>query len=119
MDPEQNQLTRAVCLRAARAAGSASRRVLGLGDDERRGHATARPRPDTGPVLSAILGFPMSDAERIEALYLATLSRYPTSDERQRLLAYVDLSDARRRRDQALADVFWVLINSSEFLVNH
>jgi hypothetical protein len=71
---------------------------------------------DSGPALGAIASFPMSDAERIDALYLATLSRFPTFGERERLLAHVAASQDRSR---ALTDVFWMLLNSSEFLVNH
>src|SRR6185503_17319496 len=69
--------------------------------------------PNTGPVLSAILRSPATDAEHIDAIFLTTLSRYPHADERQRLLAHVELAAAWRHRGEALADIFWVLINSS------
>jgi hypothetical protein len=55
-------------------------------------------------------------AEAIEHLYLAVLSRRPTSVETREMVSYVsELGDER----QGYADVFWVLINSAEFLVNH
>jgi hypothetical protein len=75
--------------------------------------------PARGPVLGAITSFPMSDDERIDALHLVTLSRYPTSEERERLRAYLESGRSRGDRDEALADIMWALINSSEFLVNH
>jgi hypothetical protein len=74
-------------------------------------------QPDNGPVLSAVVDFPMDDDDRFDALYLATLSRFPTTGERQRLQSYIGESDQARGR--AFADVFWHLLNSSEFLVNH
>jgi hypothetical protein len=55
-------------------------------------------------------------AEAIAHLYLAVLARRPTSDEAADMLAYVnEVGDPR----QAYADVFWVLLNGAEFLVNH
>jgi hypothetical protein len=54
-------------------------------------------------------------AQAIDKLYLATLSRHPTADERQRLLGYVG-----KTADPAAAygDVLWALLNSSEFQFN-
>ncbi|HXG11248.1 MAG TPA: DUF1549 and DUF1553 domain-containing protein [Gemmataceae bacterium] len=52
----------------------------------------------------------------IERLYLATLSRRPSTAEAERLTAYVQKQgDAR----QAYHDILWALINSSEFRLNH
>src|SRR5262249_16954606 len=51
----------------------------------------------------------------LERLYLATLSRRPTAEEGQKLLAYVEKHDTRK----AYGDIFWALLNSSEFTVNH
>jgi hypothetical protein len=58
-------------------------------------------------------------AERIEILYLAALSRKPRPDESARLVRYVDQGGPSGDPKQALADVFWALLNSSEFLFNH
>jgi len=55
----------------------------------------------------------------VEELYLATLSRKPTPEESAKLVAYVNKGGPSGDRDRALADVFWVLLNSSEFLLNH
>jgi hypothetical protein len=79
------------------------------------------------PRLSAILDAPfLTTATRVETLYLATLSRKPTAREAERMIRYVETSgDARtdrptqEQKNAALADVFWVLLNSSEFVVNH
>lgn len=70
--------------------------------------------------LAAIAGAPFLSTEgKIEALYLAALSRKPTADEQQRLKAYVESGGPSNNPNQALADVFWALLNSSEFLLNH
>jgi hypothetical protein len=75
--------------------------------------ATALERSGT---LAAVAGAPFLDAPgRVETLYLAALSRKPTAEESARLVKYVEKGDP----DQALADVFWALLNSSEFILNH
>jgi hypothetical protein len=51
-------------------------------------------------------------------LYLATLGRLPTAPERERLLRYVAAA-APTREPERLADIFWMLLNSAEFRLNH
>jgi hypothetical protein len=75
---------------------------------------------DKSATLGAIAEFPLlSTPERIEALYLAALSRKPTSDELPRLVNYVDSGGPEKDPKRALGDVFWAVLNSSEFLLNH
>ena len=80
--------------------------------------------------LGALLDAPfLTTVERIETLYLATLSRQPTARERTRMVRFIENagreskgSDAQARRsayNNAVADVFWALLNSSEFVLNH
>jgi hypothetical protein len=54
-------------------------------------------------------------AKRIEDLYLATLSRKPRPDEMKRLLEYAAADNGQ----QTLGDMFWALLNSTEFVLNH
>jgi hypothetical protein len=61
----------------------------------------------------------MDTAQRIETLYLATLTRLPRAEEAARLTAYVQSGGPRNDSKAALADVFWALLNSSEFILNH
>ncbi|HVS37761.1 MAG TPA: DUF1549 and DUF1553 domain-containing protein [Gemmataceae bacterium] len=56
---------------------------------------------------------------RVELLYLAALSRKPTDAESAKLVAYVDKGGPSGDPNLALADVFWALLNSSEFVFNH
>jgi hypothetical protein len=56
---------------------------------------------------------------RLEELFLVALARKPRPDELARLIKYVDAGGPRGDRKKALGDVFWVLLNSSEFCLNH
>ena len=63
-----------------------------------------------GRLLSA--GKP--DAEMLDELYLAALSRPPTATESKKLLAHLTTAPDRRA---AWEDVLWALLNSKEFLL--
>ncbi len=71
------------------------------------------------PTLVAVGETPgMTTAERIEALYLAALSRKPTAKELDRMTKFV-VDGGTDRTAERFADVFWVLLNSAEFRLNH
>jgi hypothetical protein len=70
--------------------------------------------------LQAVVDAPFLDVPgKIETLYLAALSRKPTAKELDRLTRYVGKGEGSDARGEALADVFWALLNSTEFSVNH
>ena len=70
--------------------------------------------------LAAVARAPFLDSEgKIESLYLAALSRKPRGAELARMKKYVDGGGPENDPAKALADVFWALLNSSEFLFNH
>ncbi len=70
--------------------------------------------------LAAIIDSPfLNDQERVEAMYLTTLSRAPSEVEKQKMLDYLGTNQTDGSQPEAYADVFWVLLNSSEFLLNH
>jgi hypothetical protein len=74
---------------------------------------------DGSPVLLAVGETPgMTTADRVEALYVAALSRKPTAAEQERMTAFV-VTAGTGRQSERLADVFWVLLNSAEFRLNH
>jgi hypothetical protein len=96
----------------------------------------------TGATLAAVAEAPFLDTSgRVETLFLAALSRPPKPEESARMVAYINRhvplvaettpkpedSDASLfnkggltgDRRKALADVFWALLNSPEFLMNH
>jgi hypothetical protein len=57
-----------------------------------------------------------SDRDRIEDVYLATLSRRPTVEEVQQVLPYLEKA---KDRPKAYQDLLWALINTREFAFNH
>ncbi len=71
-------------------------------------------------VLAAIIDAPFLDTEeRVEAVFLAALTRTPTPAEKEKYASYVERGGPTGNKQKALADVFWVLLNSTEFLFNH
>jgi Protein of unknown function (DUF1549)/Protein of unknown function (DUF1553) len=66
--------------------------------------------------LAGVLDSPfMDDHQKLDALYLCALSRPMRAGEAERMMKYVKSDDSRK----ALADVFWALLNSGEFIFNH
>jgi hypothetical protein len=81
------------------------------------GDATSLTRSEN---LQAVIEAPFFDMPgKIETLFLATLTRRPSPDELATMQAHVDAADSDDARKQALADVFWALLNSAEFVLNH
>lgn len=71
----------------------------------------------TSRSLTAIVEAPFFTVEqRVDSLYLTALSRLPSESERARVTTYVNEGESEA---DGLADVFWSLLNSSEFLFNH
>jgi hypothetical protein len=56
---------------------------------------------------------------RIEEMYLVILSRKPRAEEMGRLVKYIEQAGSTSEKNEALADVFWTLLNSAEFILNH
>lgn len=73
---------------------------------------------DKGSYLARVVNDPSykREPDRIRALYLAALGRIPTSSEMKGMTAmmarYPD-------RISAYQDLYWALLNSNEFIVNH
>lgn len=69
--------------------------------------------------LKKIAADPLDTPQRVEALYMAVLTRKPRPDELDRFVKYIDSGGPRKDPKSALSDVFWALLNSAEFLLNH
>ncbi len=67
---------------------------------------------NNGKVIESLLQQPQSPREIIETLYVSCLTRMPTTEETEALLAQVNEATA----SADLADIFWALLNSREFL---
>ncbi len=82
-------------------------------------------------LLAAVLDSPFMDtAQRVETLYLATLTRKPRAKEVARATKFIDdalktsdkplsQEEKEQRYKNALAEVFWALLNSGDFFFNH
>lgn len=66
------------------------------------------------PRIKRLLKAGKSDTEIVEEIYLAALSRPPTGDEKQKLVAYI--AKKKKARTQAIQDVLWAVLNAKEFL---
>lgn len=78
-------------------------------------------RPRAGhPVYERLFRMKSHD-ERIETIYLRVLGRMPAPDERATLRELLSSPEARPAgaQAQAYADIYWALLNSSEFSFNH
>lgn len=77
---------------------------------------TLNPRLGAGGKLKQLVESQSQPADVIDELFVLVLSRQPTADERQSLRALV--GDAVK--DPAVyEDIFWGLLNSTEFAFNH
>lgn len=67
--------------------------------------------------LRAVVDAPfLTEADKLETLFLSAVSRKPTEQERQKLLEHV-ASQPEADRGQAYAEIFWALLNSPEFVL--
>jgi hypothetical protein len=72
-----------------------------------------------GGLLKSLEAPFFTDDQRIEVIYLATLSRRPTSGEWKLLRGYLGERDPGASVQEPLADILWSLLNSAEFTMNH
>jgi len=75
---------------------------------------------DRSQFLAGVIDAPFLNTNgKLEALFLASLSRLPTSAETEKFGSYVDRGGPTGDQKKAVSDVFWALLNSSEFVLNH
>ncbi len=73
---------------------------------------------DRGSFINYVLEKWRDPIERMEYIYLSVLSRLPTSQEKTYFQRYLERS-LYRNKDLAYEDLYWVLLNSAEFSLNH
>ncbi|MAE65128.1 MAG: cell surface protein [Phycisphaeraceae bacterium] len=77
---------------------------------------TTQKRIADGKVVPRMIESGATPDQVVESLYVRCLSRRPTDQEKQKLsTALASAKDS----NQELADVFWALLNSKEFIFNH
>ncbi|MGE0373848.1 MAG: DUF1549 and DUF1553 domain-containing protein [Planctomycetaceae bacterium] len=74
--------------------------------------------PETGGALQSVLNDDQlsSDIQRIRHLYLASLGRNPS---RRESAAAQKMVSAAKEKWTAYQDLYWVLLNANEFVLNH
>jgi hypothetical protein len=75
--------------------------------------------PGQRNVLGAVVAPFMTDDDRIEALFLATLARSPEKEERAACLKTLQESPDTTVRGKTLSSILWALLNSTEFAFNN
>ena len=76
-------------------------------------------QPGQSRVVGVVTSLPgLTDAERVDVLYLTALGRKPRPAELERALRHVRDASADKAR-QRYGDLLWALLNSAEFRTNH
>jgi hypothetical protein len=74
--------------------------------------------PGRSRLLRAVVDSPFfNDSDRINTLYLAVLTRQPSSDETETLKAFVESRSDTSARIRAYGEILWALLNSPEFVL--
>jgi hypothetical protein len=68
--------------------------------------------------IGKLLAAGAADEKLIEDLYLNSLTRFPTEAERSKILPELQAATPEEKR-QAVEDLFWSVLTSTEFLFNH
>jgi len=72
---------------------------------------------DRGTMLHMVANSKISIDQKIEHLFMASVARKPTARESQSIKAIVERNPDNET--QALQDIWWALLNSNEFILDH
>ncbi len=70
---------------------------------------------EQGRLLTALTAPYMRSGQQVETLFLATLARQPDSNERNLAEQMLEETANDEQRTEALSDLLWALVNSTEF----
>jgi hypothetical protein len=88
-------------------------------------HMAEKTRLINNDDLKTLAAQPGGHEKRLRSLYMIVLSRPPRASELQRLVPYLERGGSLEKGSpteklgSALSDVYWALLNSSEFMHNH
>jgi hypothetical protein len=74
---------------------------------------TKRVRPESHSLVQQLIESSKTSAEIVDALYVATLSRYPTAQEKKLAASWLDADRS------SASDLHWVLLNKVDFIFNY
>jgi hypothetical protein len=73
---------------------------------------------ESSRTLRAVVEAPfLDDAEKLDVLFLATLTRHPTDAEKQQLGQHVQAAATSGKQAMAYAEILWALVNGPEFVL--
>lgn len=132
IDSETNVLLR---LRRNAEVGNFVKRYGDVGEDDFEDGSSTIPQrlllmngkmianhTDANPIFSAagrIALLSPDAATAVETAYLAVLTRRPNAEEAAHFTAILDDAKSLRRRGRVLSDLYWTLMNATEFSWNH
>jgi hypothetical protein len=73
--------------------------------------------PNGVGLLAALEAPFFSDTDRIETMFLASLSRLPRDQEAARFADYLAAAKTSQERSAAISDLLWTLLNTAECAV--
>ena len=73
---------------------------------------------ERGPLLLALDTPLFAEGDRLETMFLATITRQPTDHEREVFLKHI-ASRSPSEKGKAWSDALWALLNTAEFATNH
>jgi hypothetical protein len=95
-------------------SGTIPQRLLMMNGDVVQGHTKTNPLMNASSRIGTLAP---DDATAIETAYLTVFTRRPTPEEAEHFTG--KLHAAGKRRGEAMADLYWTLMNSTEFSWNH
>jgi hypothetical protein len=78
-----------------------------------------RTRMEHNEDIATLVKEDRSTEKKLRSMFFLLLSRPPRADEMQRLVPYLESGGPTSSRQRAIEDVYWALLNSPEFLLNH
>ena len=76
-------------------------------------------RVKKGNLADSILNTKLTWDERMNELFLSTITRTPTEAERNQLVSYITAYEDKRETQARLEEAIWTLLNTSRFRFNY